>query len=127
MSEKPSKINNEIKKINLPDHHDVRESDLSMKRLGAVLEMAYNRQIDNFEELVSLRGVGPKTLRLALVSEIIHGDKSRFEDPSRFSFAVGGKDGRPFPVDTKAYDETIDILQDSVEGSKLDIKRSQLP
>ena len=127
ISNKPSKINNEIKKINLPDHHDVRESDLSMKRLGAVLEMAYNRQIDNFEDLVSLRGVGPKTLRsLALVSEVIHGDKSRFEDPSRFSFAVGGKDGRPFPVDTKAYDETIDILQDSVEGSKLGYKEKSV-
>jgi hypothetical protein len=85
--------------------------------------MAYNNGIDNFEDLMMLKGVGPKTLKsLALVSEVIHGDVSRFEDPSRFSFAVGGKDGRPHPVDTKAYDETIEMLQDSVEKSKLGYK-----
>ena len=118
--EKPMKVLNECKKMSLPNRHDVRESDVNMKRLGAVLEMAYNNGIDNFEDLMMLKGVGPKTLKsLALVSEVIHGDSSRFEDPSRFSFAVGGKDGRPHPVDTKAYDETIEMLQDSVEKSKL--------
>ena len=118
--ENPMKVLNECKKMSLPDRHDVRESDVNMKRLGAVLEMAYNNGIDNFEDLMMLKGVGPKTLKsLALVSEVIHGDSSRFEDPSRFSFAVGGKDGRPHPVDTKAYDETIKMLQDSVEKSKL--------
>ena len=121
--EKPMKVLNECKKISLPNRHDVRESDVNMKRLGAVLEMAYNNGIDNFEDLMMLKGVGPKTLKsLALVSEVIHGDSSRFEDPSRFSFAVGGKDGRPHPVDTKAYDETIEMLQDSVEKSKLGYK-----
>ena len=61
-----------------------------------------------------------KTLKsLALVSEVVHGDSSRFDDPARFSFAVGGKDGVPHPVDTESYDETINILQDSVEKSKL--------
>ena len=118
--EKPMKVLNECKKMSLPNRHDVRESDVNMKRLGAVLEMACNNGIDNFEDLMMLKGVGPKTLKsLALVSEVIHGDSSRFEDPSRFSFAVGGKDGRPHPVDTKAYDETIEMLQDSVEKSKL--------
>tara|TARA_Y100000591_G_scaffold81953_1_gene69015 strand:- start:2448 stop:3692 length:1245 start_codon:yes stop_codon:yes gene_type:complete len=108
------------KKVSLPDRHDIRQSDVNLKRLGAVLQLAYNREIDNFEDLMMLRGVGPKTLKsIALASEVIHGDASRFEDPSRFAFAVGGKDGRPHPVDTKAYDETIDMLQDSVEKSKL--------
>ena len=121
--EKPMKVLNECKKMSLPNRHDVRESDVNMKRLGAVLEMAYNNGIENFEDLMMLKGVGPKTLKsLALVSEVIHGDSSRFEDPSRFSFAVGGKDGRPHPVDTKAYDETIEMLQDSVEKSKLGYK-----
>ena len=121
--EKPISVLNECKKMSLPNHHDVRESDVNMKRLGAVLEMAYNNRIENFEDLMMLKGVGPKTLKsLALVSEVIHGDSSRFEDPSRFSFAVGGKDGRPHPVDTKAYDETIEMLQDSVEKSKLGYK-----
>ena len=116
----PEEMTDEIRKITLPDHHETRESDLNMKRLGAVLEMAHNRRIDDFEDLVMLKGVGPKTLRsLALASEVIHGDSSRFDDPARFAFAVGGKDGRPFPVDTKALDETINVLQDSVEKSKL--------
>ena len=82
--------------------------------------MAYEKGIDNFEDLLMLKGVGPKTLKsLALVSEVVHGDSSRFDDPARFSFAVGGKDGVPHPVDTESYDETINILQDSVEKSKL--------
>ena len=119
-NEKPELVINECNKISLPNHHDVQESDVDMKRLGAVLEIAYNNGIDNFEDLMLLKGFGPKTLKsLALVSEVIHGDSSRFEDPSRFSFAVGGKDGRPHPIDTKAYDETIEMLQDSVEKSKL--------
>ncbi|SVC73902.1 uncharacterized protein METZ01_LOCUS326756, partial [marine metagenome] len=101
----------------------VRENDVNMKRLGAVLQMAYNSEINNFEDLLMLKGVGPRTLKaLALTSEVIHGDASRFEDPSRFSFAVGGKDGRPHPVDTESYDETIEMLQDSVEKAKLGYK-----
>tara|TARA_B100000035_G_scaffold313656_1_gene327867 strand:- start:100 stop:1341 length:1242 start_codon:yes stop_codon:yes gene_type:complete len=118
--EKPSEVLEAYKSISLPNHHEVQESDVNMKRLGAVLQMAYNRDIDNFEDLLMLKGVGPKTLKsLALVSEVVHGDSSRFEDPARFSFAVGGKDGRPHPVDTESYDETIEILKDSVEKSKL--------
>ena len=118
--EKPSEVLEAYKSISLPNHHEVQESDVNMKRLGAVLQMAYNRDIDNFEDLLMLKGVGPKTLKsLALVSEVVHGDSSRFEDPARFSFAVGGKDGRPHPVDTESYDKTIEILKDSVEKSKL--------
>ena len=91
-----------------------------MKRLGAVLDLSYDKGIDNFEDLLMLKGVGPKTIKtLALVSEVIHGDSSRFDDPARFSFAVGGKDGRPHPVDTESYDETIEILSSAVEKSKL--------
>ena len=123
VNENPDSIINECKSINLPDHHDVRENDLNMNRLGAVLSMAYDNQINNFEDLIMLKGLGPKTLKsLALVSEVIHGDSTRFEDPSRFSFAVGGKDGLPHPIDTKAYDETINHLEDSVEKSKLGYK-----
>ena len=81
-----------IKAVDLPNRHNIQEKDLSMKRLGSVLQLAYNRQIDNFEDLLLLKGVGPRTLKaLALTSEVIHGDSSRFDDPSRFSFAVGGK------------------------------------
>ena len=65
-------------------------------------------------------GLGPRTLQsLTLVSEVIHGTPSRFTDPARFSFAHGGKDGHPFPVPLKIYDESIRVLQDSIEKSKL--------
>jgi hypothetical protein len=123
INEGPGRAISEIRQTSLPDRHDVRTQDVNMKRLGAVLELAYNKGVDDFEDLVMLKGVGKKTLRsLALTSELIHGDSSRFEDPSRFSFAVGGKDGRPYPVDTDALDETIEILEDSVEKSKLGYK-----
>ena len=119
-TESPHKVLKEIKAVDLPNRHNIQEKDLSMKRLGSVLQLAYNRQIDNFEDLLLLKGVGPRTLKaLALTSEVIHGDSSRFDDPSRFSFAVGGKDGVPHPVDTEAYDETINMLQDSVEKAKI--------
>ena len=118
--EKPSEVLGHYKDIVMPNRHDVREEDVNMTRLGSVLNMAYNSDIENFEDLVMMKGVGPRTLKsLAMVSEVVHGDASRFEDPARFSFAIGGKDGRPHPIDTKAMDETIDMLQTSVDKSKL--------
>ena len=121
--EDTEKVLESCREMSMGDHHEVREEDVNLKRLGAVLAIAHDNQIDNFEDLVLLKGVGPRTLKsLALVSEVIHGDASRFEDPARFSFAVGGKDGRPHPIDKKALDETIEHLQDSVEKSKLGFK-----
>jgi len=121
--ENPKEVLDIYKNITLPNRHDIRENDLSLKRLGAVLQLAYSSEINNFEDLIMLKGVGPRTLKaLALTSEVIHGDASRFEDPSRFAFAVGGKDGIPHPVDKKAYDETIEMLSDSVEKAKLGYK-----
>jgi hypothetical protein len=118
--EKPAEVLDTYRGISMPNRHDVREEDVNMTRLGSVLNMAYNRDIDNFEDLVMMKGVGPRTLKsLAMVSEVVHGDASRFEDPARFSFAIGGKDGRPHPIDTKAMDETIDMLQNSVEKAKM--------
>jgi len=104
----------------LPNRHDVRKSDINTARLASVLDLAYNRDIENFEELIDLHGVGPRTLKaLAMASEVIHGDATRFDDPARFSFAVGGKDGRPHPIDTDSFDETVSMLQDSVGRAKL--------
>ena len=119
--EKPLKIVQEVRKIHMPAHHDVRAKDVNLKRLGAVLSLAYDQPIENFENLLLLEGVGPRTLQsLTLVSEVIHGTASRFEDPARFSFAHGGKDGHPFPVPLKVYDETIQILDRSVQKADLD-------
>ncbi|MBS1659787.1 MAG: DUF763 domain-containing protein, partial [Bacteroidetes bacterium] len=101
-------------------HHDVRSEDVDLRRLGAVLWLAHERQPKDFEELVLLEGVGPRTLQsLALVSEVIHGTPSRFKDPARFAFAHGGKDGHPFPVPIDVYDETIGILQTAVQKAKI--------
>jgi uncharacterized protein len=118
--EEPERMLNEINKLVLPSHHDVRAENVDLKRLGAVLWLAHEKQPADFEELLLLKGLGPRTLQsLALVSEVIHGTPSRFKDPARFSFAHGGKDGHPFPVPIKVYDETISTLQNAVYKAKL--------
>ena len=106
-----------------PFHHEVLEQDVDLKRLGGVLATAYQSQPQDFESLLLTPGLGPRTLQsLALVSEVIYGTPTRFTDPARFSFAHGGKDGHPFPVPLKIYDESIRILRESIEKSKLGYK-----
>ena len=115
-----SELLKEFKELILPSHHEVTSRDVNLKRLGAALWVAHEQQVQNFESLISLQGVGARTLQsLALVSEVIYGTPSRFKDPARFSFAHGGKDGHPFPVPTRVYDETIHILRTAIEKSKL--------
>lgn len=119
--ENPERMLKEISKV-MPAHHDVKAKDVDLKRLGAVLWLAHEKQPKDFEELLQLQGLGPRTLQsLALVSEVIHGTPSRFKDPARFSFAHGGKDGHPFPVPVKIYDETIGVLQNAIHKAKLGI------
>lgn len=104
----------------MPAHHDVRAEDVDLKRLGAVLATAYASPAENFDSLLLTPGLGARTLQsLTLVSEVIFGTPARFTDPARFSFAHGGKDGHPFPVPTRIYDESIRILGDAIEKSKL--------
>jgi hypothetical protein len=118
--EAPQLLLNEAQKLIMPAHHDVRAKDVDLKRLGAMLWLAHEKKPSDFEELLLLEGLGPRTLQsLALVSEVIYGAPARFKDPARFSFAHGGKDGHPFPVPINVYDETIGILQDAVQKSKL--------
>jgi hypothetical protein len=120
VKQEPEKMLPEIQKIVMPSHHDVQAKDVNLKRLGTVLALAHEKELRDFESLLLLEGLGPRTIQsLALVSEVIHGTPSRFNDPARFSFAHGGKDGHPFPVPTKVYDETISILQTSVEKAKI--------
>lgn len=120
VKETPDSTIAEIRKIVMPSHHDVRVEDVDLKRLGSVLALAHERNVNDFESLLLLEGVGPRAIQsLTLVSEIIHGTPSRFTDPARFSFAHGGKDGHPFPVPTKTYDQTIDVLRTAVEKAKL--------
>lgn len=118
--EDPQRVIKELQHLVMPHHHDVQSKDINLKRLGTVLWLAHETEPAGFEELLLLPGLGPRTLQsLTLVSEIIHGTPSRFKDPARFSFAHGGKDGHPFPVPLKVYDETISTLQNAVQKSKL--------
>jgi uncharacterized protein len=118
--EDPTKLLTDVKKLVMPRHHDVRKTDVDLKRLGAVLALAQEEDMLNFESFLLLQGLGPRTLQsMVLISELIHGTPSRFSDPARFSFAHGGKDGHPFPVPTKIYDKTINELKDALEKGKL--------
>lgn len=118
--EKPELMMQEIQQLLLPSRHEVQAEDVDLKRLGTVLWMAHEQSVGSFEELLLLQGTGPRTIQsLALVSEVIHGTPARFKDPARFAFAHGGKDGHPFPVPVKVYDETIATLQTAVHKAKL--------
>ena len=87
------------------------------------LQLAYEIQPSSYEELIALRGLGPKRIRaLALISELIYGASPSWKDPAKFSFAHGGKDGTPFPVDRETYDNTIQTLHESIEEAKLEQK-----
>lgn len=104
----------------MPSRHEVRAEDVDLKRLGGVLATAYESDPKDFESLLLTPGLGPRTLQsLTLVSEVINGTPSRFRDPARYSFAHGGKDGHPFPVPTRVYDESIRILQGAIEHAKI--------
>jgi uncharacterized protein len=119
-SHAPSVTLNEIRKLTMPRHHDVRMEDVDLERLGAVLAVSYDRQLRDFASLLLTEKLGPRTLQsLALVAEVVHGAPSRFSDPARFSFAHGGKDGHPFPVPLKTYDESLGVLRRGLDAAKL--------
>ncbi len=104
----------------MPEHHDVTAKDVDAGRLGAVLATAYERNPANLSESLLIPGVGPRTVQsLALVSEIVYGKPNRFSDPARYSFAHGGKDGHPFPVPIKIYDQSIHTLQKAIAAAKI--------
>ncbi|MBB4253868.1 MULTISPECIES: DUF763 domain-containing protein [Rhizobium] len=104
----------------MPAHHDVRESDVNMRRLHGNLAAAADRGPADFEQLLLVPGVGARTVKaLAMVAEVVHGAPCRFSDPARFSIAHGGKDRHPFPVPLKVYDETIAVMKSAVQKGKL--------
>jgi uncharacterized protein len=110
----------DARKLVMPRHHDVRAEDVDLKRLGAVLAVAHEQDLHDFASLLLVEGLGPRTLQsLALIAEVVHGVPSRFSDPARFSFAHGGKDGHPFPVPLKTYDESLAVLRRSLEAARL--------
>jgi len=116
----PDKALNAARYLSMPAHHEVRAENVNLKRLGAVLAVAYERGLRDFAELLLLENLGPRTLQsLALVAEVVHGAPTRFADPARFSFAHGGKDRHPFPVPLKTYDESINFLRTSLDAARL--------
>jgi len=118
--EKPETTLRAARYLRMPDHHEVRAENIDLKRLGAVLAVAYERDLHQFAELLLLENLGPRTLQsLALIAEVVHGAPSHFSDPARFSFAHGGKDRHPFPIPLKTYDETLNCLRTSLDKAKL--------
>jgi len=108
--------------LTMPRRHELLpELDVAGPYLEKILLKTYERKPENFEALLGIEGVGPKTLRaLALASELVHGTPATFRDPARFSFAHGGKDGTPFPVDKLTYDRTIGILNKAINRAAID-------
>jgi hypothetical protein len=121
LQQHPDKQLTELRHLTMDRGHQVQRKHVDSKRLGAVLALAYERQFQNFTDALMLEGVGPRTVQsLALVSEVIHGAPSRFDDPARFAFAHGGKDGAPFPVPLTVYDEGISVLRKAVDRARID-------
>jgi len=105
--------------LKMPSHHDIKSVDIS-KRSWQHLKKAYEIQPDDYEELVALKGVGPKSIRaLALISELVYGSNSSWEDPAKYSYAHGGKDGVPYPVNKQTYKKSVDQLQTALKQAEI--------
>ena len=118
--EDPDKTLAQARHLVMPTHHDVRPENVDAKRLGTVLALAHERDLRDFASFLLLEQLGPRTLQsLALIAEVVHGTPTRFADPARFSFAHGGKDGHPFPVPLKTYDESLAVLRRALDAAKL--------
>jgi len=123
--EKPEKTLAEMKKLktlSLPARHQIEVGDLHSESLSKIILSTYERQPNNFEQLLGLEGVGAKTIRaLSLISELVYGVAPSYRDPARYTFAHGGKDGIPYPVDRKTYDQSIELLARAIRRAKLGI------
>ena len=122
-AEKPEKVAGELEKIaqlDLPDRHHVLTADINPRNLRKILLKTYEEKPENFEALLGMEGVGAKTIRaLALISDLVYGAKASVRDPVRYSFAHGGKDGYPYPVDRETYDRSIETLHAAVSRARL--------
>jgi len=122
-AERPDKLVRELRRaqeLSLPGRHDIAPSDIRPESFRRVLLKTYEHPPEDFEALLALPGVGPKTVRaLALIADLVYGAKASLRDPATFSFAHGGKDGIPYPVDRPTYDRSIEVLRESVDRAKL--------
>jgi hypothetical protein len=121
--EKPPAVIKELKKIQtlkLSPVHEPLVRDIRPTYLEKILYKTSEQKPKNFEELLGIRGVGPKTIRaLALVSDLVYKSRPSFRDPATYAFAHGGKDGYPYPVDRQEYDRTIEILRKATKEAKI--------
>ena len=121
--EKPDKIVgqlNKLKTLNLPRRAYISLEDIHPDRLSKIFLSAYERKPKNFESLLALNGMGPKTLRaLSLISELVYETPVSLRDPASYSFAHGGKDGYPYPVDKQTYDNSIQFLTQALKKAKI--------
>lgn len=121
--ERPEFLLSEAKKVKelyLPKDHPIPMEEIRLERLEKSFIQIYEHSPTNFEELLGIQGVGAKSLKaLSLISELIHGVKPSFEDPARYSFTHGGKDGHPYPVDRKVYDQSIEVLKNAIDRAKV--------
>jgi len=105
--------------LKLPGHHPVLDMDIGKRGLE-VIKRAYEIQPENYEQLISLQGFGPKKIRaLALISDLVYGTCASWKDPVKYSFAHGGKDGFPYPVNREVYDSSIETLKDAIKNAKI--------
>ncbi len=121
--EKPEKVEiqmNKLKTLSLPRRHSLLASDINPRNLRKAMISTYEKAPENLEEILGIRGVGPKYIRaLSLVADIIFGAPVSFHDPPVYSYAHGGKDGIPYPVDRNIYDATIETLEKAVKKAKI--------
>jgi hypothetical protein len=111
---------NKVNELYLQKEHPVPMEKIRLERLEKIFAQVYDRSPGSFEELLGIQGIGPKSLRaLSLISELIYGVKPSFKDPTRYCFTHGGKDGHPYPVDRKVYDQTIDVLEGAIEKARV--------
>ena len=122
--EQPEKLVTELHKLqtlSLPSHHEVDVRDLRPESIEKILLKTYEAKANDFQTLLGMPGVGAKTLRaLTLIAEITHGTPASWKDPVKFSFAHGGKDGHPYPVNRQVYEASIEFLRKTVERAKID-------
>jgi hypothetical protein len=121
--EQPEKLITELHRLqtlSLPSHHEIRARDLRPDSIAKILLKTYEAKVEDFQTLLGMPGVGAKTLRaLALISEITYGTPASWKDPVKFSFAHGGKDGHPYPVNRAVYDQSIEVLRHSLARAKV--------
>ena len=109
-----------LQHLDLPAHHEVRLQDIHPERLRSIFLKTYEDKPQHFEALLGMPGVGPQTIRaLSLVAELVYGATPSFRDPVRYSFAHGGKDGHPYPVDRANYDQSIATLEQALRRARV--------